>query len=123
MMIAFLTVCILLLLLVISFLLGIIRRLNGVRSVFESMVYVYEKFTENIRDDESLDNSALTLCMENALKYCINNQIINIEMIREMLTIQYGHKDLLDETSDAEAIKSFAIMMSKMNKNHLAKGE
>lgn len=55
MMIAFLTVCILLLLLVISFLLGIIRRLNGVRSVFESMVYVYEKFTENIRDDESLD--------------------------------------------------------------------
>lgn len=61
--------------------------------------------------------------MENALKYCINNQIINIEMIREMLTIQYGHKDLLDETSDAETIKSFAIMMSKMNKNHLAKGE
>jgi hypothetical protein len=123
MMIAFLTVCILLLLLAISFLLGIIRRLNGVRSVFESMVYVYEKFTENIRDDESLDNSTLTLCMENALKYCINNQIINIEMIREMLTIQYGHKDLLDETSDAEAIKSFAIMMSKINKNHLAKGE
>jgi len=122
-MIAFLTVCILFLLLVISFLLGIIRRLNGVRSVFESMVYVYEKFTENIRDDESLDNSVLTLCMENALKYCINNQIINIEMIREMLTIQYGHKDLLDETSDAEAIKSFAIMMSKMNKNHLVKGE
>ena len=122
-MIAFLTVCILFLLLVISFLLGIIRRLNRVGSVFESMIYVYEKFTENIRDDKSLDNSTLTLCMENALKYCINNQIINIEMIREMLTIQYGHKNLLDETSDAEAIKLFAIMMSKTNKNHLTKGE
>lgn len=122
-MIAFLTVCILFLLLVISFLLGIIRRLNRVGSVFESMIYVYEKFTENIRDDKSLDNSTLTLCMENALKYCINNQIINIEMIREMLTIQYGHKNLLDETSDAEAIKIFAIMMSKTNKNHLTKGE
>lgn len=122
-MMAFLIVCVLILLVIISLLIGTIRTVYTNKILLESIVVIYEAFSTNIRDDETLNNIRIALCAENAVKHCLNNNEIDIELIREMLRIRYGNKELIENMTDAEAIRGFALMIVKLNKNHISEGD
>lgn len=93
------------------------------KTLLECIVVFFETFTTNIRDDEVLDNPRIVLCAENATKHCLNNKEITIELIRDMLKIRYGNNTLMENMNDTEAIRCFALMMVKMNKNHISEGD
>ena len=93
------------------------------KAVFESIINVYDEFVVALKSDGEVDNKILSLSMENALKRCINSKKIDITLVKAMLCIQYDHPQLLNEMSDAEAIRDFAIMMAKTNQKHSKKGE
>ena len=40
-----------------------------------------------------------------------------------MLRIRYGNKELIENMTDAEAIRGFALMIAKLNKNHISEGD
>ena len=122
-MVAIFVACVIVLAVIITGLLGFIRRANGIRVMFEMILQVYEAFIINLKESNDIENSATVLHMENAIKVCINSKIIDMSIVRDMVSLQNGHSDISITATDADCIHDFALLLCKINKHDLERDE